>query len=79
MDKRLPPLPAAAGLLAHEDGSGFVGCYTAVQMRAYAAEAVIAERARCARIVRESASVHGMCCADYEALAELVAGLGSKT
>jgi hypothetical protein len=40
--------------------------------------AVAAMRERCARIVREAASVHGLCCSDCDALADLVAGLGSK-
>ncbi len=48
----LGPLPVAAGLLAHEDGSGFVRCYTAEQMRAYAAEQVAAERDRWATAAR---------------------------
>lgn len=69
-------LPAPAGLLAHEDGSGFVDCYTADQVRSCVAAAVAAERARCARIVREAAT-HGLCCADDEALADLVAAMGA--
>jgi hypothetical protein len=32
-------------------------------------------RARCAATVREAYSTHGLCCADSEALADLVAGL----
>jgi hypothetical protein len=46
-------LPEPAGLLAHEDGSGFVDCYTAEQMRAYRAEGVAQERERCAENLRK--------------------------
>jgi hypothetical protein len=53
---QLGPLPAPAGLLAYEDGSGFVDCYTADQMMRFAAEKVAAERERCARLADGYAS-----------------------
>jgi len=42
----------------HEDASG----------------AVLMERERCAQIVRESWEVHGCCCSDRDALADVIAG-----
>ena len=36
--------------------------------------AVAAERERCAQIVRESWEVHGCCCSDRDALADVIAG-----
>jgi hypothetical protein len=47
-------LPEPAGLLAHEDGSGFVDCYTAEQMRAYRAAGVAQERERCSMLARSA-------------------------
>ncbi len=48
----LGPLPVAAGLLAHEDGSGFVSCYTADQMRAFGRQERASERERWATAAR---------------------------
>ena len=36
------------------------------------AAAVAAERERCAQIVRESWEVHGCCCSDRDALADVI-------
>lgn len=91
----LGPLPEPFMEL-HRDLAPHVYEAWANQMRAYATEQVLAERAaneqalavaladaqmvndrlreRCADIVRNAAA-HGLCCADYEALADLVAGV----
>jgi hypothetical protein len=87
MMRRIPPLPAAAGLLAHEDGSGFVACYTEDQVRAYAAAAMVSAFQQCARIAEQQAELNGLAAGwhiaaeirDSEVLADLVAWLGSKT
>lgn len=53
-DKKHIAMPEPAGILAHEDGSGFVDCWTKAQMLSYAAQNVAAERERWERLICEA-------------------------